>query len=103
MDGTVRGVGIASADAMMTLPRSAGRYDMAEVPVMDEGLPMPLSGHPAPSPSCSTAPSPSRALSDVARRVDQAAAKDNQRLATTKQQVHRWRARRFLSRRSCGG
>ena len=43
MDAIVRGVGISSADAMMTgrPPGSPGRYDMAEVPVTDEGAPMP--------------------------------------------------------------
>lgn len=95
MDAIVRGVGISSADAMMTgrPPRSPGRYDMAEVPVMDEGAPMPpeRSSRPFTELLDRAITEQSFSLTQVARRVDQAAAKDNQRLATTKQQVYRWR------------
>jgi tetratricopeptide (TPR) repeat protein len=66
---------------------------MAEVPVMDEGLPMPpeRSSRPFTELLDRAITEQSFSLTQVARRVDQAAAKDNQRLATSKQQVYRWR------------
>jgi transcriptional regulator with XRE-family HTH domain len=66
---------------------------MAEVPVMDEGAPMPpeRSSRPFTELLDRAITEQSFSLTDVARRVDQAAAKDNQRVATSKQQVYRWR------------
>ena len=60
---------------------------------MDEGAPMPpeRSSRPFTELLDRAITEQSFSLTDVARRVDQAAAKDNQRLATTKQQVYRWR------------
>jgi transcriptional regulator with XRE-family HTH domain len=60
---------------------------------MDEGAPMPpeRSSRPFTELLDRAITEQSFSLTQVARRVDQAAAEDNQRLATTKQQVYRWR------------
>ena len=58
---------------------------------MDEGAPMPPERSSRPFTELLDRAITEQSLTDVARRVDQAAAKDNQRLATTKQQVYRWR------------
>jgi transcriptional regulator with XRE-family HTH domain len=91
--GTVRGVGNASADAMITSPEGTGRYDMAELHATDEGTPNAPEGPPGPFTEllARTIAEQSLSLAQVARRVDQEAAKDNVKLATTKQQVYRWR------------